>query len=738
MSNKVNHKTKPSSPYFSSSSPPLPEKPYMKNVLEHGSDPFPPSPIEKTSAFYSPPLRRNSKNKPEPLNIDKTQSSFRSLHISNSEQLESDSEVELGVDSYTSRDRSPATNSKYSNRSASLSPTQTHNSKYKKESSFGIQSSSSTSSCSTSASPPSKHRPSSLDLSPLPSSSPVKQIRRVRFVRPQTFISYDSEDGTVVETDIDISEKKQSKITKFLSSSWSLKRASTAYTSASPDISSNNRSINFLLSSYKKSCLDFEEQQHPSIIAILKAASKNNELLTSIKISNQKTLTKNIYAFAELLELSKDLNSLELVDCQLDDHFTKVISISLVGLDKLRSINLANNSDITHTGLNYLALAVPELKSLRSLNFSGLHLDLEAARSISEAISLISLRDLESGNDRSISLHLDNCTFSLQSLEKILSSVKSSSVRKLFLRKNKFGKPHVSSIKRLLKHSIQGSRSDFSSIASHESSPPDLPNLPKETSDSIYADEKASIISPISSSSHIRVLDLSDNSFGDSISELSRALKYNTNLKALFLRRCNISPTNLVGFVKGVLEGSSLSSLDLSKNHLFGKNSKKELLSITSLISYSNIEFLSLEDCGINELVAIQIAGAISNSKEMIAEQETQQQKQQPSASEFSPVSLNESEPSSLSMFLSTRLPQKSISSIKHLSLANNNCVTKRSLHAFIKAAEKNQGIENIKLSVHIGNEEHRALEMRLSSICSRNTTANIQCSQQKSLAFSK
>ncbi|PVU93425.1 hypothetical protein BB561_003290 [Smittium simulii] len=498
------------------------------------------------------------------------------------------------------------------------------------------------------------------NLSETPNKSTFKRIRRVRFIRPQTIIEYDSEEGTAVEFTIpDIMDEKNTIFSKFLGTGWSTKKPL--------ELSENVKINKKLISIYKKSCNDFEDIPNPAVLEAIKSASKLDHPFNSLKLSGVKNLTKNSNAFADLIQISHELKTLELVDCQLNDSFVKTISISLTSLQKLETINIAENAEIQVDGLNHLLLAASELKSLKTLNISGIKITLEIAKKVADFLSLMHLKDSEYGVDRLLNLYMDNCSFSLQSLEITLNAAKSQKVKRLFIRKNKLNKHHSLSLKRLL---IDVKRKSLVNIfVNDEINQPIVYSTPTANGESVYEIEQQPF------SGNLKLVDLSNNPLGDVVAELSKYFVFIKEIRSLVLRKCNMTYTSFASLSKGIQENSCINFLDISRNVIFSKFNEKEIRVITDLIDNSTaLEALVIEDCGITENVALHIAKHLENAP-----------------------------------------------SLKSVNLNNNSCATKKSLNAFITAATRNQRIVSVKMTVHVGNEEQRKLEKILASQCAKN-----------------
>ncbi|PVU85840.1 hypothetical protein BB559_006757 [Furculomyces boomerangus] len=242
----------------------------------------------------------------------------------------------------------------------------------------------------------------------------IREIRKVRFTKPQIMIVYDDEESSTLY-DSEICEIKPTEREEFFKKILNNGRSNKKQTIDSPTI----KKIKDILLRYKNSCAEFEENINSHIISLLKDSLKNEKTFTEIHLSNIKSIPKNIKSFTELLEYSNDLKVLDLNNCSLDDQSIREISYSLIKNECLSVIDISNNPDITEKGIKYIFMAISKLRSFSSINLSGINIKSESAKWIHDGLCRMNDIDNMLNISRSISLYMDSCSFSTQSLERV-------------------------------------------------------------------------------------------------------------------------------------------------------------------------------------------------------------------------------------------------------------------------------------------------------------------------------
>ncbi|OMH81156.1 NACHT, LRR and PYD domains-containing protein 5 [Zancudomyces culisetae] len=417
-----------------------------------------------------------------------------------------------------------------------------------------------------------------------------REIMRVRFVSPKGIVIYDPEEPGLSESEFfELNPKGNKSSERFglkglLKYSWRPKKEVVE--------SVVQKNLNGLLGSYERSCSEYSEPKITQVVQALKDSIKNMEPLSVLKLNKVKGVDKCPRSLSDLIERFRRLRVLELEGCGLSDEFVKILSYTLMHSVSLESVNISNNPGITCAGLKYLSSSLFKIPTLNKVNFSGIPIKREGSKWLSNELANIPQRT----NGSDFTLVLDNCSFNMQALERILDAVKNSNVTRLYLRKNGIGKQYSLAFRRFF------SASNYSSLASSSYNSSYLSCT--ESSDSP--------ISPVVSTSRLKFLDLSHNELSSGVSNIFSGLGNNIALETLVLRDTSINCEILASISNKLLSSLSLTLLDLSKNPLSADSSSNTANLFRFWLSRNiSLKRLVLESCGINDEISAAIAESI-------------------------------------------------------------------------------------------------------------------------------
>lgn len=339
----------------------------------------------------------------------------------------------------------------------------------------------------------------------------------------------------------------------------------------------NIQTCSQLLSVYETLCRKKQEKTIDLLVLTL-TNQPHATFLTRLDLTNQLINRHNIDPLADMMNIEFGIRELVLNNCGLEDDAVKILMHCLLNNDKMTYVSLANNPKLTSNGFKYIAVYIKGARQLCNLDLSCTQPDKKAIQYITSATT----RNEKS--DPSLkTLSFNNCGLRNAQIEVLASGMrKSSSIRHLYLRSNRFVNDGALAIGVMLRdydnssQSLEGLYLDNNDLSQGiqyiaQALRRNSSLLTLSTCDCrIDAKGCALMAEALKYNQCLERYDIGYNSICspnlDGITQLRKALNVNRSLKDLRLAETDLGTEAAIAIAECLPENTSLVRLDLARN----------------------------------------------------------------------------------------------------------------------------------------------------------------------------
>ncbi|CAO3626929.1 unnamed protein product [Cunninghamella echinulata] len=393
------------------------------------------------------------------------------------------------------------------------------------------------------------------------------ELKRVRFSVNKLTVEY----FPYVATDITPIEDNQKTIPDIKTN-----EINNDNNSCKNDIKTTPRKV---LAYYELACKNKEEPMIGPLVSTL-MMHQQATYLTHIDLTNHALNNRILEPLADVLCLDFGLEKLTLKNCNLDDEGIKILLHSLLIVNTLQHLNLADNSNIRTNGFKYISIFVKNAVNLESLDLCGTLPDKKSMYYFSQALNSLDT------NNKLKTLLMNDCQLRPPQLEYLSNAIRKTKITYLSLRKNRFLNQSAISIGVMLRdydaamdysYGLQQLILDYNEIRQ------DIQyiaqalrrnrNLKKLSMVDCKLDANGCVLisEALKYNQSLEVLNLSSNPLCtqqniEGINTLKQALYANQTLIELNLSNINISTEGVIALAECLAENKILCKLDLSQN----------------------------------------------------------------------------------------------------------------------------------------------------------------------------
>ncbi|KAI9308874.1 hypothetical protein BJ944DRAFT_259477 [Cunninghamella echinulata] len=315
------------------------------------------------------------------------------------------------------------------------------------------------------------------------------------------------------------------------------------------DIKTTPRKV---LAYYELACKNKEEPMIGPLVSTL-MMHQQATYLTHIDLTNHALNNRILEPLADVLCLDFGLEKLTLKNCNLDDEGIKILLHSLLIVNTLQHLNLADNSNIRTNGFKYISIFVKNAVNLESLDLCGTLPDKKSMYYFSQALNSLD------ANNQLKTLLMDDCQLRPPQLEYLSNAIRKTKITYLSLRKNRFLNQSAISIGVMLR--------DYDSVMDY--------------------------------SHGLQQLILDYNEIRQDIQYIAQALRRNRNLKKLSMVDCKLDANGCVLISEALKYNQSLEILNLSSNPLCAQQNTEGINTLKQAL-YANQTLIELDLSNIN------------------------------------------------------------------------------------------------------------------------------------------